>query len=360
MTCPLQTPALFAVSLIALLGLLVFMPSAALFFSGLAAAGGLLAWRRHRKILVVGIAAAASLAMAIAAMPAAVATPIVIDNAFDFTAGRQDWTPQPVGIYLPPPATRQWQHNNGRWGVRWSPVNGPLVANGNYLTSPVITAAGQEAGPVDLIRISIAHQFDFGSSINGIPPAAGQFAYSINGSAFQPVPLTAFRSGLVFDTQPPFTPPLQPMPASMIDQLQLVQPTFVSPAGGYSSLLPLINDGAAFIGTSPGFGSQDGWFVPSIAILEIPPIQIESFQLRLINANLWSQCDAGGTWDVRYVQVDFAAPEPGGMTLAACGGVVAAVFACLARRRRRGFSAAGGVSILGACPVSCCEKIENP
>ena len=45
MTCPLQTPALFAVSLIALLGLLVFMPSAALFFSGLAAAGGLLAWR---------------------------------------------------------------------------------------------------------------------------------------------------------------------------------------------------------------------------------------------------------------------------------------------------------------------------
>lgn len=302
--------------------------------AALAAAGGLLGWRRHRKTFLVGMAAAGILAVAVVAMPAATATPIVVDNAFDFTAGGQGWTPQPVGIFVPPPVSKQWRHENGQWSVRWSPVNGPLVANGNYLTSPVMTAVGQVAGPVDLIRISLAHQFDFGSSINGIPPAAGQLAYSINGSAFEPVPLAAFRSGLLSDTQPPFTPPLEPMPASMVDQLGLVQPTFVPPAGGYSSLLPLINDGAAFIGTSPGFGSQESWFVPSIAILDIPPIQIESFHLRLINANLGSNCDAGGSWDVRYAQVDFAAPEPGGMTLAGCGGVVAAVSASLARQRR--------------------------
>lgn len=306
----------------------------ALTLAGLTAAAALLGWRRHRKTLAIGMAAAAGVAVAVLAMPVSQAGSIVVDGAYDFRATDQGWTPHAVGMFFPPPPDKQWQYADGRWSVNWSPVNGPLVANGNYLTSPVIDVSQLVEGKVDLIRISIAHQFDFGSSINGIPPAAGQIAYRINGGRFQPIPLDAFRTGGLYDQQDPFTPPLAPMPVGMADQTELVSPTFAARADGYPFLLPLINDAATFVGTSPGFSGDRDWFVPSVATIAIEPTVITNFQLRLINANLGSSCSALNTWDVRYVQADFATPEPGAMTLAGCGGTVAVVSAAVARRRR--------------------------
>lgn len=303
--------------------------------AGLTAAAALLGWRRHRKTLAIGMAAAAGVAVAVLAMPVSQAGSIVVDDAYDFTVADQNWTPYAVGMFSPPPPDKQWRYADGRWSVNWSPVNGPLVANGNYLTSPVIDVSQQVEGTVDLVRISIAHQFDFGSSLNGIPPAAGQIAYRINGGRFQPISLTAFRTGGLYDQQDPFTPPLAPMPVGMADQTGLVAPTFAARADGYPFLLPLINDAATFVGTSPGFGSDRDWFVPSIATIAIEPTVITSFQVRLINANLGSSCSALNTWDVRYVQADFAtAPEPGSLTLAGCGGAAVAISAAVARRRR--------------------------
>lgn len=305
--------------------------------AGLAASAALLGWRRQAKTLSIGMAAAGSLAVAILFSPAAQSAPVVVDDAFDFTVSHHDWQPMAVGMFSPPPPDKQWKYANGQWSVKWSPVNGPLVATGNYLDSPPIQVSQQVSGAVDLIRISIAHEFNFGSSTNGIPPAAGQLAFSINGGNFQGLPLSSFRVGSLTDTQAPFTPPLDAIPTSLVDQLDLVQPTFTPTAGGYPFLLPLINDAATFVGTSPNYGTQeDGWFVPSVATISIEPTVIKSLQLRLISANLGSECMPNDTWNVRYVQTDFAAmPEPGGMALAGCGAGLAAAWTALARRRQR-------------------------
>jgi hypothetical protein len=305
--------------------------------AGLVASAALLGWRRQARTLSIGMAAAGSLAVAILFSPVAHSAPVVLDDAFDFTVGHHDWQPMAVGMFYPPPPDKQWKYADGQWSVKWSPVNGPLVATGNYLTSPSMQVSQKFDGIVDLIRISIAHEFNFGSSTNGIPPAAGQLAFSINGGSFQGLPLSSFQAGLLTDTNVPFTPPIDAIPTGLVNQLDLVQPSFASPGGsGYPSLLPLINDGATFVGTSPNYGTEGGWFVPSIATISIPPTVIQSFQLRLISANLGSECMPSDTWNVRYVQTDFAAmPEPGGMALAGCGAGLAAAWTALARRQKR-------------------------
>lgn len=269
------------------------------------------------------------------ALPQARAVPIV-NNEFDFALGPLGWTPQPVGkLGLTPPATggKQWTHANGEWEVNWSPVSGPLVATGNYLTSPLIDPAGPLQGlPVDAFRISVAHKFNFSSS-SSVPPAAGQVVYSINGGPFVGLPVSAWSTGNVNTPEPLFGP--NPLWPNYVGQTSLVVPGFTPPIGVYSDLFPLVNGGASFTGATPGYSNTGGTFVPSVAVLDIPLIVITDFRVRLINANLGSNCPEDAGWDVRYLQVDFAAPEPGSFLLAAVGISGAVGFHFMKRRRRR-------------------------
>ena len=269
------------------------------------------------------------------ALPQARAVPIV-NNEFDFADGPLGWTPQPVGrtSALPPTTNgRRWTHANGQWEVNWSPVSGPLVATGNYLTSPLLDPAGPlEGQAVDAFRISISHKFNFPSS-STVPPAAGQVVYSINGGPYTPLPVEAWSTGNVNTPEPLFGP--NPLWPTYVGQTTLVAPGYTPPTGSYSNLFPLINGGASFTGVTPGYTSTGGTYVPSVAVLDIPLQVITDFRVRLINANLGSSCPADAGWDVRYLQVDFAAPEPGSGVLAAAG-IAAAAGWRLAKRRRGG------------------------
>jgi len=287
-----------------------------------------LGWRGRRRMRAVVAASGglwsaclmAALAIALlAAVPAANAVPIV-NNEFDFATGPLGWTPTPVGkLGLTPPATggKQWTHGNGQWEVNWSPVSGPLVATGNYLTSPLLDPAGPLEGlPVDAFRISFAHKFNFSSSLT-VPPAAGQVVYSINGGPYTPLPVAAWSTGNVNTPEPLFGP--NPLWPTYVGQTELVVPGYTPPTGSYSDLFPLVNGGASFTGLTPGYSATGGTYVPSVAVLDIPRQLITDFRVRLINANLGSNCPADAGWDVRYLQVDFAAPEPGSLVLAAFG-----------------------------------------
>ncbi|NCA10746.1 hypothetical protein EBR56_02880 [bacterium] len=272
------------------------------------------------------------------ALPQAKAVPVV-DDAFDFALGPNNFTTQPVGKLgqLPPSkGGKQWTHGGGQWSVNWSPVSGPVVATGNYLTSPLINVSGS-AGQlpntaVDEFRISLAHKFNFPFP-GSVPPAAGQLAYSINGGPFVGLPVSAFSTGSLSAGPPPFgASPLGPY----VGQTTLVAPTFVPPVGSYSDLFPLINGGASFTGVTPGYSDTGGTWVPSVAMVTLGAATfIDSFQIRLINANLGSSCTADAGWDVRYLQVDFAAPEPGSLVLAAFG-IASTVGWQLAKKSRGG------------------------
>lgn len=267
-------------------------------------------------------------------LPAAEAVPIV-NNEFDFATGPLGWTPTPVGkLGLTPPATggKRWTHVNGEWKVNWSPVSGPLVATGNYLTSPLLDPAGPLQGlPVDAFRISFSHKFNFSSSLT-VPPAAGQIVYSINGGPFLGLPQAAWSTGNVNTPEPLFGP--NPLWPTYVGQTTLVVPDFTPPTGSYSDLFPLVNGGASFTGVTPGYSNTGGTYVPSVAVLDIPLQVITDFRVRLINANLGSNCPADAGWDVRYLQVDFAAPEPGSFILAAAGISGVAGYRLLTRKRR--------------------------
>ncbi|NDC53305.1 MAG: hypothetical protein EBZ74_03205 [Planctomycetia bacterium] len=265
----------------------------------------------------------------------------IADDAYDFAVTSGSFTPQPVGLHgLTPPASggKQWTYGAGRWSVNWSPVDLPDVATGNWLTSPVINPALQLGGttgalvPIDAIRISLAHKFNFPFPGGAYPSAAGQIAYSINGGPFVGVPLAAYGTGTLASGPSPFgASPLGPY----VGQQALVAPAYVPPSGAYSSLFPLLNGGASFVGSTPGYSDTGGTWVPSVATLFIAPTTVTSFQVRLINANLGQNCPADAGWDLRYLQVDFAAPEPEGYVLAAAGISGAALVRLVANRRRR-------------------------
>lgn len=256
------------------------------------------------------------------ALPQARAVPIV-DDAYDFALGPNGFTTQavgkPTGNVPPTNGGRRWTHGSSQWSVNWAPVSGPLVATGNYLTGPVINVSGSGGESpgllVDEIRFSLAHKFNFPFP-GSVPPAAGQLAYSINGGPFVGLPVQAFETGALSAGPAPFGPSLL---GPFVGQTTLVAPTFVPPVGAYSDLFPLINGGASFTGVTPGYTDTGGTWVPSVATVTIPSTLITSFQIRLINANLGSTCPADAGWDVRYLQVDFAAPEPGSLLLAVAG-----------------------------------------
>lgn len=304
--------------------------------------GGLVRPRSPRGLwLACGFAAV--VIASLIAMPAAKAEPLAVGEVFDFADGPLGWTGTPVGKngFLPPsdPAKgARWTHGSGEWSVNWAPVSGPLVATGNYLTSGTIPASDlvEEATGlrlIDIIRISVAHKFDFGTFTGSVPPAAGQVVYSINDSPFVPIISAAWETGSVLAPSPPDPIGASPLWPDHVDQTALVAPSFTPPVGAYSDLFPLVNGVPTFTGSTPGYTPTGGTFVPSVAVIDVPLQEITSFRVRLINANLGSTCEAGSGWDVSFIQTDFlAAPEPGGAVMAGCGGL--AVLAAFAGHRR--------------------------
>lgn len=291
--------------------------------------------------LACGVALAAIAALLV--LPGSAAAILIVDDAYDFSLGPLGWTATPVGILSPPPADpaqgARWTHATDFWSVNWSPVPGPLVGNGNWLTSPPIDGSDQSQGAgggrlIDLVRISVAHRFDFGTTLAPPPLAAGQVVYSINGNPFQGIPDTAWLTGTLASPVPVDPFGASPLWPTHVTQQALVAPSFTPPVGAYSSLFPLLNGGASFTGSTPGYTATGGAVVPSVAVLDIPPVDITSFEVRLINANLSSSCTANAGWDVGYLQVDFATPEPTLVVPAVCVALAGAGLR-LCRRRTR-------------------------
>jgi hypothetical protein len=274
-------------------------------------------------------------------VPSAQAAPIVVDDSYDFQTGPQGWTATPVGRNgFTPPVTggKQWTHTGNQWSVNWSPVNFPpdIFATGNYLTSPLIDAGAQVGGiAIDSFRISVAHKFNFPTSTNAVPSAAGQWAYSINNGPFVGISGTNFQSGLVTTPDPLFGASPLVGPPSLVGQTALVTPAYVPPSGGYPDLFPLINGGASFTGVTAGYTDTGGIWVPSVAVVTFEPTLVDTFQVRFINANLGSNCPLDAGWDIRFAQVDFAAPEPSSFMLAGVGAAVVAAGYIRRRRLRR-------------------------
>jgi len=240
--------------------------------------------------------------------------PIVrIDNEYDFAKGPEGWKSQTVASFSsnkPVIGLNNWKHvaAEGVWRVVPKPVMNKNFWIGNYLTSPVI----EVAEVVDVLEFNIIHRYNFPTKLgSGDPITAGQLAYRIFNdqnptAAFQPFLPGSFASGLV---PPPFD---ERTPIFDWDV-----PSFVVPSG----LPPLIEDGLAWTGESPGFSSNA--FVASRATLRnLVPGDLVEF--RLINANLGRNCD-DGVWDVSYVRVNgLFLPEPDGVMLAAVAAGLAA------------------------------------
>ena len=190
---------------------------------------------------------------------------------------------------------------------------------GNYLTSPVIEVAEM----VDALEFDIIHRYNFPTTITtGDPITAGQVAYRIfnaqNPTAlFQPFLPESFASGPV---PPPFDV-RTPLPDWDV-------PSFAAPSG----LPPLLGDGLAWTGESPGF--SDKAFVASRATLRnLVPGDLVEF--RLVNANLGRNCE-DGVWDVSYVRVNgLFVPEPNGVMLAAAATGLAGAGGLARRPRHR-------------------------
>lgn len=253
----------------------------------------------------------------------AAAEPIVISRQYDFRAddGRSTggaWTPSHSGN---PALADRWRwigsprRNNGRW-AETPPTRGRGQAQiGNYLTSPVIDVESLLGSSGDTFRLSIAQRFNFNRNGRGQPVAAGEIAYSLDGGSFIPIPLSAFASGGSIQGASFYgiASPLATIPG-------LVNRTaFVPPHGSWAGPPPLLAGGGLFTGRSPGFGR--GAYVPTEAILDFrgSGISFNTIQFRLVEASLGSRCPPRSRWDVRFMQVDVAAPEPGGIVLAAIG-----------------------------------------
>ncbi len=258
----------------------------------------------------------------------AVADPIVVSRQYDFRPddGRSTggaWTPSHSGN---PAAANRWRwtgsprRGNGRWAEMPAARGRGQAEAGNYLTSPVIDVTSLLGNSADTFRLSIAQRFNFNRNGRGQPVAAGAIAYSLDGGSFIPIPLAAFTSGGSIDDTSfhDIASPLATIPG-LVNQT-----TFVPPNVSWSGPPPLLAGGGLFTGRSPGFNR--GAYVPTQAILDFrgSGITFETIQFRLIEASLGSRCPPRSRWDVRFVQADFAAPEPGGIVLAAIGCAIVA------------------------------------
>ena len=253
----------------------------------------------------------------------AAAEPVVVSQQYDFRAddGRSTggaWTPSHSGN---PALVNRWRwtgsprRNNGRWAEMPPPRGRGQAGIGNYLTSPVIDVTSLPGSRGDTFRLSIAQRFNFNRNGRGQPVAAGEIAYSLDGGSFIPIPLAAFTSGgsIASATFDGIASPLATIPGLV------QQTTFVPPNASWAGPPPLLAGGGLFTGRSPGFGR--GAYVPTEAILDFrgSGISFNTIQFRLIETSLGSRCPPRSRWDVRYLQVDVAAPEPGGIVLAGIG-----------------------------------------
>lgn len=266
----------------------------------------------------------------------AAAEPIVVSRQYDFRPddGRSTggaWTPSHSGD---PAVANRWRYidsprrNNGRW-AETPPARGRGQSQiGNFLTSPVIDVKSLLGSSADTFRLSIAQRFNFNRNSRGQPVAAGEIAYSLDGGSFIAIPLAAFTRGGDIDGASfhGIASPFETIPGLVN------QDAFFGPNASWPGPPPLLVGGGLFTGRSPGFNR--GSYVPSEAILDFrgSGISFDTIQFRLIEANLGSRCPPRSRWDVRYMQVDFAAPEPGGIMLASIG---CAILAWRSRRSSR-------------------------
>jgi hypothetical protein len=283
---------------------------------------------------------------------------IVVGERYDFRIddGRSTggaWTASHSGGG---PSAERWRwagaphRHNGRWTE--SPAGGRGHADrGNFLTSPVIDVKSMLGTSADTFRLSIAQRFNFGLNGSGQPRAAGEIAYSLDGGSFVAIPSSAFTSGgSIHDAS------FDGLESPFASTPGLVNRTaFVSPRGAWTGPPPLLSGGGLFTGRSPGFAR--GAYVPTEAILDFSGtgMTFDTIQFRLIEAGLGSRCPPGSRWDVRYVQVDFAAPEPSSLVLGSLGCLLSAW--AWRRGRRRGLcyrrssqasSIAGNINSLSA------------
>lgn len=309
--------------------------------AGLAGLAGAAVWavgwgavRRRRAAAARGAAggvAAPAAAVAVAAAglilapQPAPAAPVDVAT-WDFATGPSGWVAQnqnKAGT-TSSPNTWAWSSGEGVWRVEPYPVFLTWVAN--HLTSPIITVPAA----TDLLRVTMQHRFHLPVSIEtpGKPVALGQVVYRV----FDTLPDNPF------DDPRPFLPlpasswldePLSPPAAALSPVGNTVLPTYLVPA----KLPPMIPDGMAFSGTSPGL-EGDAFVVSRFTIDgRLKPGQF--VQLRFTNGNLGGIC-TDARWDVALVEVEgLLVPEPTGLALAAAGGVAAAATGCLTGRRLR-------------------------
>jgi hypothetical protein len=306
--------------------------------AGLAGLAGAVVWaagwaavRRRRAAAARGAgrgvaAPAAAAAAGLLLGPGLAAADAVPVATWDFAAGPSGWVAQnqnKAGT-TSSPNTWAWAKGEGVWRVEPYPVLFTWVAN--HLTSPLITVP--EA--TDLLAVTMRHRFHLPVSVEapGKPVALGQVVYRV----FDTPPARPF------DDPRPFLPlpasswldePLVPSAESRGSAGSSVLPSYLVPA----ALPPMVAGGMAFSGTSPGL-ERDAFVVSRFTIDGLlEPGQF--VQLRFINGNLGGIC-TDARWDVAVVGVEaLLVPEPGGLALAAAGGVAAAATGCLSGRRLR-------------------------
>lgn len=244
---------------------------------------------------------------------------------WDFTSTSGSWTQQNVAQVGPPPVKPKWEYGaTVLSGTRWSVSSGETPATGNYLTSPLIKLDV----PADKFTFTMAHRYRFKSDDDKddkdkkddedkkstpMPLEAGQLEYSLDGAKFLPVFDTDWvTSGIVSGNVSPF-----------VNYANWVPPMYIPGANEF----PLIQDGASFVGSSPGLPS---WIGSQTQTVDFPG-ETNTLQFRLTHANLgeddlmaassllsgggeggdedWGRGKCG--WEVRWAEVEIVnLPEP--------------------------------------------------
>lgn len=244
---------------------------------------------------------------------------------WDFTSTSGSWTQQNVAQVGPPPVKPKWEYGaTVLSGTRWSVSSGETPATGNYLTSPLIKLEV----PADKFTFTMAHRYRFKSDDDKddkdkkddedkkstpMPLEAGQLEYSLDGAKFLPVFDTDWvTSGIVSGNVSPF-----------VNYAHWVPPMYIPGANEF----PLIQDGASFVGSSPGLPS---WIGSQTQTVDFPG-ETNTLQFRLTHANLgeddlmaassllsgggeggdedWGRGKCG--WEVRWAEVEIVnLPEP--------------------------------------------------
>lgn len=229
---------------------------------------------------------------------------------FNFNTGEQGWQ-----------SLSGWEHTLDRANQKSWKVPAGTKALENVLLSPCLVVTDEEVRFI----INEGHRFNFGGPTSGAspPPGAGQLQCSTdpeNPLAWQAIGLSG--GGSWSDANNDVAPTLDPT-------------TIAAPA-------PLLLDGLAFEGVSPGYDKPNNNGVSSLAFL--PPLAIGShLQFRLVAAvRDPTACPdpklRGPIWDVNNVLIKgvelsrFPCPEP---AHSAEGALAAGLGLELVRRARR-------------------------